>query len=71
MVIENTILDALIGKTSDTCRDYFAELLEAGKLDDATVKIKVKPETKPVNQGALQQVLLNMKLRKPHYVYMF
>lgn len=51
--ISGKILDSLIGPVSDTCRDHFVNLLQSGSLDNATVRIPVKPKVVKPKQGTL------------------
>ena len=51
--ITSKILDSLIGKVSDSCRDHFNDLVQGGGLDNATVRIPVKPKQVKPKQGTL------------------
>ena len=67
--IEGRILDALIGKVSDICREHFAELLALGALDNATIRIEVKPlppKQPKHNIGAF--IIQSTKPRTPRFV---
>lgn len=64
---EGRLLDALIGKTSPDVRDYFAEKLTSGALDDHTVRITIKVEDKSDKEGQAQQVIIKA-LRPPQSI---